>query len=196
MLDQIGNAHMTQGENTTFTLDRYGNANSALALNGGWARIPSGIYLSTLEFTISVWVLPQQIGYYARIIDFGPPYYIIFAFVNTLLQPYFQLWDFSGSSRVFQLISSQNVLLDTWQFLAITYDGKMARFYLNGQITSESNSNYTLASNITRLNCNIGKSCVLTDGYSFSYLDDLRFHKRSLTQAELIELMNQNQTSN
>ena len=45
MLDQIGSAHMTQGALTSFTSDRFGNANSALALNGGWAQVPSGVPL-------------------------------------------------------------------------------------------------------------------------------------------------------
>ena len=36
MLDQIGMANMIQGNLTSFTLDRFGNANSALALNGGY----------------------------------------------------------------------------------------------------------------------------------------------------------------
>jgi len=31
MSDVIGSAHMSQGSSTSFTLDRFGNANSALA---------------------------------------------------------------------------------------------------------------------------------------------------------------------
>ena len=36
---------MKQGALTSFTSDRFGNANSALALNGGWAQVPSGVPL-------------------------------------------------------------------------------------------------------------------------------------------------------
>jgi hypothetical protein len=71
MKDVIGNSDMTQGNLTTFTSDRFGNVNSALALNGGWSKVPSGIYFDSPEFTISVWVFPQQVGYWSRIIDFG-----------------------------------------------------------------------------------------------------------------------------
>jgi len=56
MFDVIDVAHMTQGSSTYFTTDRFGNANAALALNGGWTQVPSGIYFDTPEFTISVWI--------------------------------------------------------------------------------------------------------------------------------------------
>ena len=199
MLDQIGNAHMTQGENTTFTLDRFGNANSALALNGGWTQVPSGVYFETVEFTISVWILPQQVGYAARIIDFGNDQSDnIFLALScaTKFHPYFQI--LSGPSPVItsascgheSLISLQN----NWQSFVATFDGKRAIFYLNGQVINEVNKNYTLPSNSSRNNCFIGKSNWPTDGYSFSFLDDLKFYNKSLTQQEIIELINE--TSN
>ena len=71
MTDYVGSAHMMQGNLTSFTADRFGCSNSALALNGGWTRVPSGIYFNTPEFTISVWVWPQLIGSFARVINFG-----------------------------------------------------------------------------------------------------------------------------
>ena len=71
MKDEIATAHMIQGKFISFTLDRFGKSNSALALNGGWAQVPSGIYFDSPEFTISVWVYPQKVGDWSRIIDFG-----------------------------------------------------------------------------------------------------------------------------
>ena len=47
MLDQIGSAHMTQESLTTFTSDRFGNPNSALALNSSWTQVPQGVYFNT-----------------------------------------------------------------------------------------------------------------------------------------------------
>jgi hypothetical protein len=46
MNDYIGSAHMTQESSSTFTLDRFGNNNSALALNGSWTQVPAGIYFN------------------------------------------------------------------------------------------------------------------------------------------------------
>jgi hypothetical protein len=42
---------MTQRNATYFTLDRFGNKNSALALNGSWIHVPPGIYFDTQGFT-------------------------------------------------------------------------------------------------------------------------------------------------
>ncbi len=53
MTDQVGSADMSQGNSTSFTSDRLGNVNSALALNGGWAQVPPGIYFNTPEFSIT-----------------------------------------------------------------------------------------------------------------------------------------------
>ena len=71
MSDIIGDKHMTQGVNTSFAQDRFGNLNSALALNGGWAQVPPGVYFESSEFSISVWVYPYLVNSYARAIDFG-----------------------------------------------------------------------------------------------------------------------------
>jgi hypothetical protein len=56
MFDDIGDAHMTQGSLTTFSTDRFGNANTALNLNGGWTQVPSGFYFNAPAFTISTWI--------------------------------------------------------------------------------------------------------------------------------------------
>ncbi len=71
MRDQVGSAHMSQGSLTSFTSDRLGNVNSALAFIGGWAQVPPRIYFDTSEFSITVWGFPQQIGSWSRVIDFG-----------------------------------------------------------------------------------------------------------------------------
>ncbi len=47
MSDHIGSSHMTQWNFTSFTADRFGNVNSALALNGEWTQVPNGYYFNT-----------------------------------------------------------------------------------------------------------------------------------------------------
>ncbi len=47
--------------------------------------------------------------------------------------------------------------------------------------------------NINRISNLIGKSNMGGgDGYSSSYIDDLRFYNKSLTQSELLKIMNLN----
>jgi hypothetical protein len=189
MNDHIGTAHMTQGDLTTFTLDRFGNQNSALALNGGWTQVPAGIYFDTPEFTISVWVYPQQVGSWARVIDFGNGQGI-----NSI---YLSLSDGSDCMPVavvtdplFYVVSSQRCTLNQWQLLTATFDGRAMKIYINTTLTAT----YNLSSNVVIPSLNrtknyVGKSNLNGDGYSFSYIDELRFYNKSLTQSQINELM-------
>ena len=186
MLDEIGSSHMTQGNLTSFTSDRFGNLNSALALNGGWTQVPSGVYFNLPQFTISVWIYPQSIGYHARIIDFGigRTHNIILTFDS-----YVSICLMSNCYSA----STSLVNINAWQFLAVTYNGNDASIYLNGKLVAKASFNFGLQT-LTRTNCYIGKSNWPEDGYSFSYIDDLRFYYKSLNQKEIISLMMMNQT--
>jgi hypothetical protein len=194
MTDQIGSAHMTQGSSTTFVPDRFGHPNSALNLNGGWTQVPAGSYFNTPAFTISVWVYPQQVGFWARVIDFGNgpgPENVFLSFVfSYALTPFFQI--ISLNNPVFYNAATQSMALNAWQFLTTTFDGINSRIYINGTLVKNDvlSSSFSMPM-ITRTNCYIGKSSWSTDAVSFSYIDSLRFYNISLTQSQIIELMNQ-----
>jgi hypothetical protein len=194
MFDQIGSADMSQGVLTTFTSDRFGFENSALALNGGWTYVPPGIYFDSPEFTISTWIYPQSVDTWARLIDFGNgPSVDELVFALTLhnsQQPVLRF--FAGSVQVLDAISSQTLTPNEWQFLTATFDGSYTKIYINGFLKANSYNPFIMPS-IQRTNCYIGKSS-WPNGYSASYLDDLRFYNKSLNQEEILQLMNQNGT--
>jgi hypothetical protein len=191
MLDQIGTAHITQGNLTTFVEDRFCNPNSALALNGGWAQVPPGVYFDTPEFSISVWVYPLTVAIYSRVIDLGNGPLndsLILALSYSNLNPYLAM--LNGPTVIFQPISSQSLQLGQWQFLVATFNGTNARVYLNSQLKADAyNESLKLQTNISRSMCYIGKSTKPAIGYSWSYLDELRFYNKSLTQTEIYDLM-------
>ena len=195
MNDLIGSSHMIQGNLTSFIEDRFGCLNSSLALNGGWTQVPSGIYFDSPEFTISSWVYPQSVDLNARVIDFGNGISDNIAF-NLLVDKYptTGLYILSGNTILISAISTQNLKLDEWQFLVATFDGKTSSIYINGTLVVELAMSFSLL-NLTRTNCFIGKSNWEGDGFSQSYLDDLRFYNKNLTQTEIVSLMNQNQKS-
>jgi arabinan endo-1,5-alpha-L-arabinosidase len=193
MLDEIGSAHMTQGSLSSFAKDRFGCPNSALALNGGWTQVPPGIYFDTQEFTITVWIYPQQLGVWARVIDFGNGPALNNIFLSQYSTPTFRIY----SKLIFEIeaISTNNLQTNKWQFLAVTLNHNSSRIYIDGQLTINTNQSYTFQI-LKRTNCYIGKSNWAGDGFSYSYLDDLSFYNKSLTQEEIVELMGyQNQTS-
>ena len=191
MDDHIDIAHMLQGDKTTFVADRFGNENSALSLNGGWTQVPSGIYFDTPQITICAWVYPQQVDTWSRLIDFGnggrtDNLDVPFAF-GLIPKPSF--WIFTPSPKV-SVVSTQNLTLGEWQFLAVTFDGSVSFIYLNGTQVASQNQVFSLPI-VTRTQCYIGKSYdSINNGYSYSLIDDLRFYSKALTQVEILELMN------
>jgi uncharacterized protein len=191
MNDSIGSAHMTQGNSTTFTLDRFGNNNSALSLSGGWTQVPAGIYFDTPEFTISVCVYPKQIGSWSRVIDFANGQAlqgIRFPF-NIGGNDCFPSVVIEYTSNI-RVDSPQQCALNQWNLLTATFDGRAMKIYINGSLTATN----TLSSNIvmprlTRTQNYVGKSNWNGDGYSYSFIDELRFYNKSLTQSQIFELM-------
>jgi hypothetical protein len=199
MYDQIGSAHMTQGMSTTFTLDRFGNVNSALALNGGWTQVPPGIYFDTPEFTISAWIMPQQVGYWARLVDFawGSNQDSIVLTLDSSSKPcpFGFIESFALSIEGFSFC----LTLNQWQLLTATFDGNIFSIYINGTL-SVSGAKYSGYSQLPTINRNqnyIGKSNAgPSDGYSHSFIDDLRFYNKSLTQQEIVDLIMMNDVNN
>ena len=193
MRDTIGSADMSQGNATLFTTDRFGCPDSALALNGGWTQVPSGFYFNTPQFTISVWIYPQQIGFNARVIDFGNNGDFIIFRIGNLSRPGLNM--INSSISLGTCTSGISLLDGVWQFLATTFDGSVANIYIDGVLTATKSIPFSLPS-LVRVYNYIGKPSNTVHGYSWSYLDDLRFYNKSLTQAELIQVMtSQNVTS-
>ncbi len=79
--DMIGNAHIYEIMNASFTVDYQGRQNSSTKFIDGYARIPCGMYCSN-EYTLMVWIKPYEVISFGRIIEFsfGPPN-IIFGFI-------------------------------------------------------------------------------------------------------------------
>ena len=193
MSDLVGNANMQQGLATTFTSDRFGCPNSALNLNGGYTFVPPGVYFDAPQFTISVWVYPRSVGSWARVIDFGngKESSNIYLTLDSGLNRLGGFVILYGSSYIENLYSSTSLTLSQWQFLTATFNGSTSTFYINGISKGSVFAVYTLPT-IIRTNNYIGKSSWASDGYSSSYLDDLRFYNKSLTQIEIIQLMSFN----
>ena len=190
MNDVIDHADMQQGFNTSFVTDKLGNLNSALDLNGGWTYLQTGVYFDTPEFTISFWVYPQQIGYYSKAIDFSGDIVLSFDH-DSSRQPYFKINTGSSSGIAW---SSQALILYQWQFIAATFDGNNMLLFIDGVQVGSCALIYTLPT-LCRTSNYIGQSYSPGNDYSYSYMDDLRFYNKSLTQTEIGALMNVSPTT-
>ncbi len=197
MKDAKGSADMIQGSLTSFVPDRFGNADSALALNGGWTQVPSGIYFDSPQFTITVWIFPQNVGRWSRVIDFGngPSGDNILLTIDCGDNLLSGLGLYSGSNFITQPNSGQALTLNTWQFLVVTFNGTNVYFYINGALVGTSSNTFLDLLSINRTKNYIGKSNWAGNGFSSSYIDELRFYRISLTQIQINTLMNQSDTS-
>ena len=178
----------------SFTSDRFGNANSALALNFGYAQVTNGIFFDTTEFTISVWVYPQSVGRWARVMDFYEKDNYGIAYGNIILSLDSSMI-FRNRIPVFQIsndkvTSSKELVEYRWQFLTATFNGALMSIYINGNLMGS--QSVTVSTPLMNTSYNfIGESWNnLVDGVSKTYLDDLRFYKKSLSANEIKNLMN------
>ena len=192
MTDHVGLADMSQGSLTTFIADRFGNANSALTLNGGWTQVPSGIYFDTAQFTISVWIYPQSLGTSCRFLSFGNGESDI---IEIIIQSTPQFAVSQGNTWLNYPVSPNPLVLNQWQLLVCTYDGSTFSIYINGTLSASASVTYTMPS-LTRTQNWFGRSAFSTNGFSYSYLDDIRFYNVSLNQTEIIQLQNEISSTN
>ena len=186
MNDSVGTANMIQGASTTFTSDRFGNPDSALNLNEGWTQVPSGVYLESPQFTVSVWVYPKQVRANARIFEFGngiaQDSILLGLSVANTLEPFSKVY--IGSNKIAEVFPYTFLNNDQWQLLALTYDGTYLKIYINGLVNDQFQVDFTPPT-VNRKQNYIGKSADLSVGYSSSYLDDLKFYNICLTTSEI-----------
>jgi hypothetical protein len=111
------------------------------------------IYFDSPEFTISLWVYPQTVGIWPKVIDFGngpDGDNLVLTLTDGITQkPVLILYD--GSGQLLYEISSQALQLNDWQFLAATFNATFAQMYINGTLLASSNS-FTMRS-LNRTSC-------------------------------------------
>ena len=188
--DCVGSNHMTDGALSGFTQDRNSLANDAIDLNGGYTNFPADVYFNS-AFTITAWVYPSNLGTWSRIVDFGSGasfYNILFIFTAGLSNE-LTLHLYSNGNPIMLLTPSFQLTLNTWSFVATTYDGYTGKLYANGVLVgSQTNAAYWIPENVVRTENYCGKSGYAADGYSNSYVDQIQIYNRALSQAEIVTL--------
>lgn len=165
--------------------------NSALVLksSSGYLGAPtSHRYFSSLAFSVTVWINPQALTSfeYATIIDFGNGFGAdnVKLLLDSNNKPTFLIY--TGASLMLKLISSQELALNQWQFLACTFDSvtQSAHIYVNSIQTAGSSSNVVLSC-LPLINRTIN----LVGRGMNGFLDDLRFYNTSLNHSQVNEIM-------
>ncbi len=173
--------------------------NSALNLNGGYTNIPAGTYPNAPQFTITVWVLPQNVTLnFARLLEFSNGCHnnslsLMIAQSSTQWCPKVEMYKINGSSQ-YQMTSSLNITSGLWQHMAITFNGSKMSFYLNAILLQSVAISYVMPTDVKTTNFIGGTACG-SAGYSTSLIDDVRLYSSSLNQSEINDVMMSNETS-
>jgi len=140
------------------------------------------------------------VGENARVIDFGQLNTVPFNIYLSLNNGSFNVPNADivyGESKGIPLFkTNQQLVTSKWQLLVVTFNGSLLDLCINESLTARILINFSLPFSKIFENCFIGKSNTNGDGFSYSYLDDLRFYNKSLSQDEILYLLQENETCN
>ncbi len=183
--------HGTPNNNALLTTDRFGNTDSAYYFNGVNSHIiiPGSISLDSANLASTQFAWIQLEGFSQVGSHFGP---ILMKSTSSTNSFMYRLDVATGSVGVAlgswgnSAGAAFDVPMDTWFNIAATWDGEMARFYVNGVFIGEDSISANLVQD--------GRPLVIGGDYPGAYesfwgkIDDVRVYNRALSAEELMEL--------
>jgi glucose/arabinose dehydrogenase/fibronectin type 3 domain-containing protein len=182
-----GNAGTLAGP-TRVSAGRYGGALSFDGSND-WVTVPDANSLDlTNRATISAWVRPTGLGTTWRTVAFkeqtAPAAMVYALYANQdASRPVAQV-SIAGEVNA---IGTATLPVDTWSYLASTYDGSALRLYVNGTLVST--TPVTGSMNASSGPFRIGGNAVFAEWFA-GLIDEVRLYNRALSQSELQNDMN------
>ena len=187
--DKSGNANNGMVNGATLAMNRFGNTNSAYSFDGidDYIEVPDAVSLDiTSAIAIGVWIFQKDANRDgSRILDKA-----------TRGQSDGFLFDnYDGSTgrklRFATDISNyanSTYALDRWHYVAVTWDGTVVKFYLDG--IPDGIFNKTSKINANNLTLRIGGPHIEGDGayatlFFSGIIDDIQIYNRALTEAEI-----------
>ena len=187
--DIVGGAHMYGPVNAALTNDRFNNPNSAIHLNVGYYRLPSGVYFSG-DFTVTVWAYIIGITRWFRVLETGintsgtiTDILCFYYTYDLTLNPGFIIWPSTN-----YLKSTTTLNLNQWNNVAFTLKGSTASVYVNGVLADQ--KIHTTPLNVIRNSNFVGGSNWPVDPLPNVIYDELRIFNRALDASEIVEIMN------
>ncbi|MBZ5555628.1 MAG: putative Ig domain-containing protein [Acidobacteriia bacterium] len=178
--DIVGNNNGTFTNGATYTSG--GKVAGAFSFDGvdDYVDIPS--MNIGITFSLEFWVFPTRTGLLEHLVsntyagsNFGQ-FYLISG----------QLYYYQGGSTRLST-PANSVALNTWSHVALTYDGAVARVYVNGTLQGTSGQHTMTFNNALRLGHDISNS---SSGYFKGLLDEVSLYNRVLTADEILAIFN------
>ncbi len=182
LCDVIGGANLYNGSSYSFTVDRFGAANSAIYFNKGYLQVPSGVYFYG-DFTVIAWINLKSFQSQSRIIDFGSPD------DNVILKlgassPYLMAQVYSTQTEsVIENSFSHRLQINQWYHIAFVLSGTNGFIYVDGiQVVA---GTLFLPRNVQRTSNYIGKSN-WPDRNADAVYDDLKIYNETLAATDIL----------
>lgn len=180
-ISETGNDGVVQG--ARLAEDRFGNLGSAYYFDGnGGITIPDSSSLNPIDaYTIMAWINPASFNNtWQTILTKGPePQEEYALFLNS--GGYLHYVNNVNSSRNYWNSSSVIRQTDQWYHIAVVFDGKTIKSFINGAKTGEHESIGMLHSN--GYNIEIGMRA--KGNFFYGYIDDLIILNRAISDVEL-----------
>lgn len=180
----ISGANIIGGSSYSYTTDRLNSPSSAIYVNNGYMQMSAGYYINS-DFTITAWVNPQTylLASNRRLLQFSTANGLDIVLIDIYVNINFAIVN-AGLQRT---LSTANQPCGKWYHLAVSLQGITGTIYINGQVKTQG-ALYTVR-NIIQTNAVFG-SAGAGAGLTDAKFDDIKVFNRSLTQAEIIKVMN------
>ena len=190
LIDQVTGKVLIEMQNVSFTDNRFGEPNKALAFNEGNVKIDT--YMNSVQFlveySISLWVNIMKSEPFAKIFSCG------LSGVNELIIQETELFE-GITIQIYTMEKKSSITSlfvyeeNTWFHLAITQKAKDISIYSNGILQENTKVLMPYIINLEKATCMFGSSSKKSGKFN-GYLDDVIFFGFALTEAQLKETMN------
>jgi uncharacterized protein (TIGR02145 family) len=188
VMDESGNDNggITVVNGAILTNDRFGEVDKAYAFNGSSDNISLGNSLNLINgkasFTISAWINPNFLDDFGQFTilgerDNGSNYQLAINSKNM----YFSYW--SNGNEL--MLSGSPLATNRWQYLTVTYDGVIVKFFINGVFDTSFPAGGTIDSNPSTLYVGTTNG---TEGFFSGSIDEIRFYNYPLSENEITQL--------
>ncbi|MEQ4726145.1 LamG-like jellyroll fold domain-containing protein [Nonomuraea sp. B19D2] len=186
--DSSGKGNSGTATSTSWVNGKYGKALSLSGTSGSWVTVPHSSSLRlTNGMTLSAWVNPNNLSSYRTIVmkdHASGSAYGLYASNSTVPSA----WMYRPNTGQHAIIDGTTALpLNTWNHVAVTYDGATARLYVNGTQAREIPMNGDLADDDGALH--IGGNTRWGEFFS-GLIDEVRIYNRAQTSQQIQTDMN------
>ena len=192
--DESGNGNDGAVNGAGLTTDRSGNENSAYRFDGIDDNIDLGTGLGLVNnaanLTIAAWIYPYEVSpsgtwrQYTILGERNAGDNYQFAVMDNAL--YFSFWTNGNESMLSG--NEGKIEPETWYFVAVTYDGSLVKFYINGELDRTEWASGNIDGHNSTLFLGTWNG---TNGIFDGKLDDIKIFNCALTEWEIQQLFNE-----